>query len=55
MANTCPCGNPLCRRHIICRYIRRKGKIIYPKNGDFFSFCLEDEEKAADPSNDLAA
>ena len=45
--NNCPCGNPMCVKHIVCRFIRRKGKIIYPKNGNFFSFCIENKEKTA--------
>ena len=40
------CKNPHCRKHVICRYIRKKGKIVYPKRAAFFSFCIEDKEKA---------
>lgn len=35
------CNNPRCEKHIICRFIRKKGKIIYPKNSEYFSFCIE--------------
>ena len=30
---------------VFCRYIRKNGKIIYPKNGGFFHFWVEDNEK----------
>jgi hypothetical protein len=29
---------------VVCRYIRRNGKIIYPKNGGFFSFDVKDKK-----------
>ena len=29
---------------VFCRYIRKNGKIIYPKNGGFFHFWIEDEK-----------
>lgn len=51
--NDCPHGNPLCRKHIICKYRRLKGKLIYPKKGQFFSFCLEDKEKAANSTEQV--
>ena len=30
---------------VFCRYIRKNGKIIYPKKGKFFHFWVEDNEK----------
>jgi len=51
--NDCPHGNPLCRKHIICKYRRLNGKLIYPKKGQFFSFCLEDKEKAANSTEQV--
>jgi len=53
--NICPLDNPRCRKHIVCRNRRVNGKIIFPKNGKVFSFCLEDEDKAADPGKKTAA
>ena len=44
------CCNPNCKKHIICRFIRKGKKIIYPKHSQFFSFCIEDKEKAARPA-----
>lgn len=29
---------------VFCRYIRKNGKIIYPKNGGFFHFWVDDEK-----------
>lgn len=34
------CTNPECIEHVICRYIRRNGKKIYPKRARYFSFCV---------------
>ena len=48
------CTNPHCRKHVITRYIRRKGKIVYPKRAAFFSFCIEDKEKATRLQNKVA-
>lgn len=31
-------------KEIFCRFIRKNGKIIYPKNGEFFHFYVEDEK-----------
>ncbi len=31
-------------KEIFCRSIRKNGKIIYPKNGKFFHFFIEDEQ-----------
>ena len=33
------CNNPECVKHIVCRYIRRNGKVVYPKRAQYFSFC----------------
>ena len=33
-----------CMTEVFCRYIRKNGKIIYPKNGGFFHFWVEDEK-----------
>ena len=33
---------------IFCRYIRRNGKIIYPRNGTMFHFFI-DADKAVKP------
>lgn len=40
------CNNPECVQHIICAYITKKGKRIYPKRSKYFSFCTEGKEKA---------
>lgn len=32
-------------REVICRYVRRNGKIIYPKNAKVFRFFVKDEPK----------
>lgn len=29
-------------KEIFCRFIRRKGKIVYPKNSKFFHFYVPD-------------
>lgn len=34
-----------CMTEVFCRYIRKNGKIIYPKKGKFFHFWTEDNEK----------
>ena len=34
-----------CMTEVFCRYIRKNGKIIYPKKGKFFHFWVEDNEK----------
>jgi hypothetical protein len=33
----CPKGY----KEVICRYVRRNGKIIYPKNGKVFRFFVK--------------
>lgn len=38
------------REYVICRYIRRNGKIIYPKNGEFFCFPVKEKKASADTS-----
>ena len=50
------CPNPNCRKHVITRYIRKKGKIIYPKHAQFFSFCVETvgKEKSYQSSKTVA-
>lgn len=35
-------NNPV-RREVFCRYIRKNGRIIYPKNSRFFHFWIEDK------------
>ena len=30
------------KREVFCRYIRRNGKVIYPKNARFFHFWVDD-------------
>ena len=40
------CHNPACVKHVVCRYITKNGKKIYPKRSRFFSFCYEAKEKA---------
>jgi len=39
---------------VITRYIHKKGKIVYPKHAQFFSFCIEDKEKATRPQKQVA-
>jgi hypothetical protein len=34
------------QKEIFCRYIVRKGKIIYPKNAKFFRFFVNDKTAA---------
>lgn len=31
-------------KEIFCRFIRKNGKIIYPKNGKFFHFFVDEEK-----------
>ncbi len=31
-------------RWVYCRYIRRNGKIIYPKNAQFFRFWVSNDK-----------
>ena len=31
-------------REVFCRYIRKNGKIIYPKNSRFFRFIVKDKQ-----------
>ena len=35
-------NNDLPVKEIFCRYIRKNGKIIYPKNSRFFHFWIAD-------------
>lgn len=39
------CNNPACVKHIVCKYIRKNGKVIRPKRASAFSFCTEAESK----------
>lgn len=32
------------KREVFCRYIRKNGRIIYPKNARFFHFWIEDKD-----------
>ena len=45
------CINPECDKHVICRYIIRNGKRVYPKKAKYFSFCTK---KAVRPDNQTA-
>lgn len=38
---------------IFCRYIKRNGKIIYPKNGSLFHFFV-DADKSAEKADSAA-
>jgi hypothetical protein len=38
--------SPLDYDEVYCRYIKRKGKIIYPKNGKFFHFWVKKKPDA---------
>jgi hypothetical protein len=33
--------NPIDWELVYCRYIRKNGKVIYPKNGKFFRFWVK--------------
>lgn len=46
------CTNPECVKHVVCRYIRKNGKKVYPKKAKYFSFCTK---KAARQANNQAA
>lgn len=35
------------KKEIYCRYIHRNGRIIYPKNAQFFHFWVEDSGSAS--------
>lgn len=35
-------------KEIFCRFIRKNGKIIYPKNGKFFHFWIEESKDSAE-------
>lgn len=41
MTKQCPIGYHL----VITRYVKRNGKIIYPKKAKFFAFCIKDKAK----------
>ena len=30
------------KREVFCRYIRKNGKVIYPKNATYFLFLVDD-------------
>ncbi|GEM_PF-2390154 len=30
------------KREVFCRYIRKNGKVIYPKNATYFHFLVDD-------------
>ncbi len=32
---------------IFCRYIHKNGKVIYPKNGKFFHFWIDNKKDSA--------
>lgn len=32
-------------RWVICRYIRKNGRLIYPKNGKCFRFWVDDSKR----------
>ena len=32
---------------VICRYIRKNGRIIYPKNGKYFHFYVDKKDKTS--------
>ena len=38
--------SPLDYDEVYCRYIRRKGKIIYPKNAKYFHFWVKKKPTA---------
>ncbi|MGN1369499.1 MAG: hypothetical protein ACI4WX_11565 [Aristaeellaceae bacterium] len=36
------------KKEIICRYIRKNGRIIYPRNSKFFHFWVDVTKNASD-------
>lgn len=45
MANGSRFGTPPPgKRLVVCRFIRKNGKIIYPRNGKCFAFFVDDDE-----------
>ena len=47
------------KKEVFCRYIRKNGRIIYPKNAKFFHFwvnettCGETDSNSSESLNDL--
>jgi len=39
------------RHEIFCRYIRRNGRRIYPKNAKYFHFWVDDVPANSDPDS----
>lgn len=46
--------NTTLKKEIYCRYIRKNGKIIYPKKSKFFHFWVDCDETATEKSKQLS-